>query len=438
MKTVLQKALQVADSAEVYVRDVLSTSVDLLKGEIQEVASEIKTEVSLRIVKNGNMGTAVATDIMDDTLISRAVISLENQKSEAVPFPNLEVPLVLCATPEVEALTTQQLVDIVTSVSQRIVEQAPDVTTGISATKLVKTVKMLNSTGFEQSYLYTNLALGMSTKTAQGFYGASKSYSGAGLPDVTDQHITQMLTLHRLGEKPVTLGNERMPVIFGGSVMGALMMRVLGGVHGGNVSKEISPLNGKIGERLFSDKITIVDDGTMAYGCNSQPFDDEGIPCKRTVLYEKGVLKNYLVSIGQSQKLEMPATGNAIKRALFSKEIEDAPSVFETNFLIEGESISDEALIKGVKRGLYITGVMGAHTGNINGGEFSLNISSGYLIEEGHLVGQVKGCMIAGNIYDLFRNIQAIGTQQEVMHSIFYHMGYSPMVLFSEANIIGK
>lgn len=438
MKTLLQKALQVADSAEIYVRDVQSTSVDMLKGEIQEVASEIKTEVSLRIVKDGNMGTAVATDILDDTLIDRAVISLENQKSEAVPFPNQEVPMVLCATPEVEGLSTQGLVDLVQGVSDRIAQKATDVATGVSATKLVKKVSMVNSSGFEQSYLYTNLSFGMSTKTAQGFYGASKEYSGAGLPEITDQHIEQMLTLHHLGDKPVTLGNERMPVIFGGSVMGALMMRILGGVHGGNVSKEISPLHGKIGQRLFSDKITIVDDGTMAYGCNSQPFDDEGSPSQRTVLYEEGILKNYLVSIGQAQKLDMPATGNAIKRALFSKEIEDAPSIFETNFVIEGDATPDETLIKSIKRGLYITGVMGAHTGNINGGEFSLNISSGYLIEDGNFVGQVKGCMIAGNIYDLFKNVEAIGTQKEVMRSIFYHMGYAPMVLFSEANIIGK
>ncbi len=438
MKTLLHKALKVADSAEVYVREVKSTSVDMLKGEIQEVASEIKTEVSLRIVKDGNMGTAVATDVLDETLIDRAVISLENQKSEAVPFPNLEVPQVLCATAEVADLTTVQLVDMVTQVSNRIAKQAPEVATGVGANKIVKKVTMVNSTGFEQSYLYTNLSFGMSTRTAQGFYGASKEYSGAGLPEVTDNHIMEMLTLHHLGDKPVSLGNERMPVIFGGSVMGALMMRVLGGVHGGNITKEISPLVGKIGQRLFSDKITIVDDGTLAYGCNSQPFDDEGTPSQRTVLYEQGVLKNYLTSIGQGQKLNTTATGNAIKRALFSKEIEDAPSVFETNFVVEGDAIPDETLIKSVKRGLYITGVMGAHTGNINGGEFSLNISSGYLIEDGHFVGKVKGAMIAGNIYDLFQNIQAVGTQKEVMRSIFYHMGYSPMVLFSEANIIGK
>jgi len=81
---------------------------------------------------------------------------------------------------------------------------------------------------------------------------------------------------------------------------------------------------------------------------------------------------------------------------------------------------------------------MGAHTGNVNRGDFSLNISSGYLIENGELQGQVKGAMIAGNIYDLFKNVEAIGTHYEVMRSIFYHMGYSPMVLFKEASIVGK
>ena len=117
---------------------------------------------------------------------------------------------------------------------------------------------------------------------------------------------------------------------------------------------------------------------------------------------------------------------------------EDAPTVFDTNLIVEGDSLPDDEIIKGVKRGLYITGVMGAHTGNINQGEFSMNISSGFLIEDGVFKGKVKGAMIAGNIYELFKSIEAIGTKMEPMRSIFYHMGYAPMVKFSEVNIIGK
>lgn len=438
MKHLLDKALTVADHAEVYLREVLSSSVSVKAGKMQDIDSEKKTEISLRIVKDGNMGTAIATSLDDETLIERALVSLNNQKSEPVDFPNETMSEVYCSSEEVKALTTKELVDMAFDLSNRIAAKAPEIVTGVSVSKTLKNVKLMNSSGFNDAYEYTNLSLVMYTQNAQGFFGASKEYSGGKVPTVRDQDIDKMLMFHALDEKPVTLGNERMPIIFSGNAMGSLMLRVLGGVNGGNVNKNVSPVKGKLGEQVFSSKLTIRDDGGMPFGCNSAKFDDEGTRMKNTVLYNNGVLNSYLASLGQAKKLDMVPTGNAQKRTLFSKEIEDAPSVFDTNLIIEGDSVPDDELIKGIKRGLYITGVMGAHTGNINQGEFSLNISSGYLIENGAFVGKVKGSMIAGNIYDLFKNVEAIGSEYEVMRSIFYTMGYSPMVLFSEANIIGK
>jgi PmbA protein len=438
MKALLNKALQVCDSAEVYCREIFSTSASIRLGTMQNIESEKKTEISLRVVKDGNMGSAVATSLEDETILERALISLAHQKSEPIIFPNEMMNEVICYSKEVQDLTTDELVNIAFGISDRLKVAAPDVATGVDVTKTVKTVKMINSSDFANVYDYTNISLGMFTINDQGFFSESKEYSSSMIPQVMDKHIDKLIQLHRLGEKPVTLENERIPVIFTGNVMGALMLRVVGGVNGGNIIKDISPLKDKIGTKVFSDKITIRDDGSMPFGCNSCCFDDEGTRARNTLIFENGVLKNYLLSIGQAKKLDMMPTGNAIKRTLFSKEIEDAPAVFDTNLVIEGDSVPDDSIIKSIKRGLLITGVMGAHTGNINQGEFSLNISSGYLIENGELVGKVKGSMIAGNIYDLFQKVEAIGSEYEVMRSIFYTMGYSPMVLFSEANIIGK
>lgn len=438
MKTLLENALKICESAEVYNREVLSTTISIKQGKIKEIKSEKKNEISLRIVKDGNLGTAVSTSLEDESILERAVISLENQKSEPVVFPNEPMSEVYSDSAEVKNLTTDDLVDMAFDVSNRLKEAAPEVATTVDVTKTLKTVRLLNSTGLSEGYEYTNISLHMGTINAKGFHGASKEYSGAKVPTVRAADIAKLIQYHQLDEKPIELGNERMPVIFGGNVMGALMLRVLGGVNGGNVIKGISPLKDKVGELVFSDKITIRDDGGMAFGCNTFKFDDEGTRARNTLLIENGVLRNYLVSIGQSEKLAMKPTGNMVKRTLFSKEIEDSPAIYDTNLMVEGESIPDQEILKKVKRGLLITGVMGAHTGNINQGEFSLNISSGFLIENGELVGKVKGCMIAGNIYDLFKKVEAIGSEYEVMRSIFYHMGYSPMVLFSEANIIGK
>ncbi len=438
MRQLLNKALAAADGGEVYKRDVHSTSVDIKLGKLKGINADKKREVALRLTKNGLMGAAVSTSLEDDTLVDRALIALENQKSHAITFPNVPPRMVFSFSPEVDQLSTEDLTKMAFDLSERLKAKAPDIPAGVRVHKNIKRISLLNSAGFNEVYDYSNFSLSLYTLTEKGFMGSSKEYSSGKVAEVSDGDLDRLIETHRLEKNTLTMENEKMPVIFSGNVMGALMLRVLGGVNGGNVLKGTSPLKDKIGEKLFSDKITIRDDGKMAFGVNTCLFDDEGTPAKNTVLYEKGVLKNYLVNITQGKKLTQEPTGNALKRTLFSKEIEDTPSVFDTNLIIEGDHQEDELILKGIKRGLLITGVMGAHTGNINRGDFSLNISSGYLIENGKLQGKVKGAMITGNIYDLFKNVEAVGTHYEVMRSIFYHMGYSPMVLFKEATILGK
>lgn len=438
MRELLNKALAVADGGEVYKRDIRSTSVDIKLGKLKGINAEKKREVSLRLTKNGEMGAAVSTSLEDDTLVDRALLALENQNSDAIKFPSEPPRMVFSFSSEVDRLSTEDLTEMAFDLSRRLKEKAPDIPSGVGIQKNIKRISLLNSGGFYETYDYSNLSISLYTLTEKGFMGTSKEYSTGKIQEVSDEDLDHLIERHRLGNRTITMKNEKMPVIFSGNVMGALMLRVLGGVNGGNVLKGTSPLKDKIGEKLFSDKITIRDDGKMAFGVNTCLFDDEGTPAKNTVLYEKGVLKNFLVNIEQGQKLNQEPTGNALKRTLFSKEIEDTPSIFDTNLILEGDHQEDELIIKSIKRGLLITGVMGAHTGNINRGDFSLNISSGYLIENGALQGQIKGAMIAGNIYDLFKNVEAIGTRYEVMRSIFYHMGYSPMVLFKEASIVGK
>lgn len=438
MKTLLEKALKVSDSAEIYERKVQSNAVSILLGEVQGIESEKKTEISLRIVKEGKMGAAIATDLNDDTLVSRALISLTHQKSEANPFPNEPIHAVEAYSETAKQMTIENLVASAFELVDRFKTLAENVAFGVEVSRTLKTVSMLNSEGLDASYDFSNIEVGIYTLNDKGFYNASRSFSDADFPVITDADLLQMLNEHRLDGQEVILGNERLPVVFSGSVMGSLMLRVVGGVSGANVTKGISPVTDKLGQKVFSDLITIRDDGTLPMGLNTCAFDDEGTPAQNTVIYENGVLKSYLLSVGHAKKLGTKPTGNAIKRALFSKEIEDAPTVFETNLIVEGPATEDHALIGGIKRGLYVTGVMGAHTGNINQGEFSMNISSGFLIEDGQLVGKVKGAMIAGNIYELFNEIEALGTKKEPMRGIFYLMGYSPMVKFREVSIVGK
>ncbi len=437
MRTLLNRALEVCHQAEVYKREVYSTHIHLIKSDIQQIESEKKTEVSLRVIQSDKMGSAVGTSLEDESLIERAMDSMRHQTQEACIFPNETIGQVYAASEELSHMSTEDLVAYLVELDQRIQRLSPGLAFGIQCTKEIRSTHLINSMGFDDAYDYTNLALGLYTLNEQGFENAYKEYSGGKLPQIRDAELRQWIREHELDSRVVEVPTERMPVIFSGNAMGTLMMRLVSGVDGGNVTKGISPLQGKIGEKIFSDKISIRDDGGMPFGCNSFKFDDEGTRARNTVIVEKGVLQNYLLDLKQAQKFNQKATGNALKRTLFSKEIEDAPAIYESNLMVEGDFMPDEELIGQVKRGLLVTQVMGAHTGNIKQGDFSMNIASGFLIEEGKLVGKVKGNMIAGNIYELFKDIRGIGSQYEVMRSIFYVMGYSPMVLFGNVNVVG-
>lgn len=381
------------------------------------------------------MGLAVGSSLEDESIIERALISLKHQKNEAIDFDKSPVVEVICASESVQNLTTIQIIQMAYELSERLRSIAPDVMTGITIGREIKRVSLMNSSGFDASYFYTNLSIAITTFTKDGFYGEDKTFSGSSIPVISDEELESLIVLHKLSEKSINLSEEIMPVIFSGAAMGALMIRFLSGVHGGNILKGLSPLKGKLGDQIFSSKLTIRDDGTLKNGFNTVLFDDEGTPAQNTLIIEKGVLKNYLLDKSQAKKMGRVPTGNAFKQTMFSKEIEDSPDVVHSNIVIEGEVTPDEDIISSVKKGLFVNGVMGGHTGNIYQGDFSLNISSGFLIEDGVLKSGVKNIMISGNVYDLFQNVGAIGNKLEVMYGSNFEMGYSPIVLFSNVKI---
>ncbi len=123
---------------------------------------------------------------------------------------------------------------------------------------------------------------------------------------------------------------------------------------------------------------------------------------------------------------------------MFSKEIEDKPAIDSSNFMITPGEFADEEIIKSIEYGILVDTVMGTHTGNIPAGEYALNVSIGYLIEKGEIVGKILDTMVSGNIYEDLFKIESVGKNLELMHVVFYPMGYAPMVKFNDINVVGS
>ena len=438
MEKLFDKVLNCSDGGDLFKKEEQTSSVSMLQGKVHKIQGKKTVDMALRMVSDNNMGSAVSTSVEDGTIIDRAIISCKYQKQEPVLFVDNNPSKVQCYDKRISDMTIEDL----SSEGQRILDifkkQEPNIVPDIHISNAIRNIRIMNSAGFNHSFDKTEYSISLSTKTAKGFTEIHDLLEASNFLQFSEEDIARVIAMHKVSQNRVGVETGKMPVVFGGKAMGSLMMRFLAGIKASSVFKGISPLESKLSEQVFSKEMTIRDNGLLDYGLGSCPFDDEGVAAANTLLVEKGILKGYLSGISDAVKLQTSPTGNSFKRTMFTQDIEDAPALDSTNLLIEGNNLPDEKLLSGISHGIYVDSVMGAHTGNIIAGEYSLNIGCGYIIENGQFTGKVMNAMIAGNIYEDFRKIAAIGTRQEVMRGIFYSMGYSPMVLFDHLSIVGK
>lgn len=206
-------------------------------------------------------------------------------------------------------------------------------------------------------------------------------------------------TLRRLGARKVK--TARVPIVFDPMVANSILDHIFEGVNGDSVYRGASFLAGKLGEKIASSSVTIIDDGTIPGGFGTSPFDGEGIPTRRTVVIENGVLKSYLLNTYTAKKLNLQTTANA------SRGLAGTPGIGPGNYFLQAGTKTPQEIIAGIPEGLYVTEFLG-HGVNLVTGDYSRG-ASGIWISGGELTFPVEEITVAGNLKDLFMNISEIG-----------------------------
>jgi len=202
----------------------------------------------------------------------------------------------------------------------------------------------------------------------------------------------------------------RVPIVFDSQVSRALIEHIFEGVNGDAVYRSASFLAGKLGQKIAGENITIVDDATVVGGFGSSPFDAEGVPTRRTVVIERGVLSSYLLNTYTAKKLGLRTTGNA------ARGLAGTPGIGAGNFFLQPGNKSPQEIISGISDGLYVTELMGFGV-NLVTGDFSRG-ASGLWIRNGELAFPVEEITVAGNLRDMFNNISEIGNDLEFRGSV--------------------
>jgi PmbA protein len=194
------------------------------------------------------------------------------------------------------------------------------------------------------------------------------------------------------------------------------------------VQRNQSLFKGKIGEKVASEIVTIYDDGLFNGGLRTWKFDGEGVPQQKTLIIEKGVLRNFIYDNYTAKKEEKESTGNASRAGYLS-----TPSIEATNFHFTPGDKSPEELISEVNEGLVVYSLQGAHSSNPASGDFSVVATPAWKIKNGEIAYATKGVMLAGNVFQLLNNISALANNERKVGQLV-----APWILTENVKVIGK
>lgn len=234
------------------------------------------------------------------------------------------------------------------------------------------------------------------------WYSSARRISDLASPESIGQEAARRALRH-LGARRVP--TQRVPIVFSPEVSRTLISHLFDAASGDAIWRHASYLAGKLGEPVAAPSITIVDDHTMLLpsgvgGFGTSPFDGEGLPTRRTVVVENGVLQTYLLNSYSARKLGMKSTGNA------TRGLAGSPGIGAGNLYLTPGGLSPEAVLASVKSGFYVTSLLGQGV-NLVTGDYSRG-ASGLWIEDGELTYAVEEVTIAGNLGDMLQNITAI------------------------------
>jgi len=428
LENLLKLATSRASAVEVYYLSSQDTPIEFENNHLKSLQTKALQGVALRIVYEGKQGFASATDLSRlEELVDAAIQTAEIGDRVECDFASnfhLIAPDSSYIPP-----TTQELVSIGKNLIEQVHAYNSDILVDVSFHSRKSRVKIATSEGVyaERSSQILSGSLGGNLVRGEDFLQIY-SYDVARDRALECDHIlATLLQKYRWAENNASISSGSYPVLFtprsAASTLGSLFSTIFSGQA---VVQKSSPLGDKIGETLFDERVTLFEDPTM--GPSACPFDDEGTPTHEKILIDQGTVQGFYWDRRWATRAGVESTGNGFRGGL------SRPSPSLVNLCLAPGSTSTEDLIANMEEGLIIDQVLGAGQSNQLAGEFSVNLDLGYKVEKGQIVGRVKNTMVAGSIFEAFKNLVDLGNQPEWVGG----SSYLPSLLFAQLGVAAR
>ncbi|MBW9223001.1 TldD/PmbA family protein [Methanothermococcus sp. SCGC AD-155-E23] len=387
----LDRIMEIGERRGFQVDIFVSRSEDLsceLDGDTLDSFQEDRSfGIGVRVLKDGKVGFAYSTEEEVD-VIYRAMENLIPDRYTSIPEPSKDMP-------DPKGIFHREVLDI----------GEEDLLEDLNTMRDILKEGGITVTGgtVERSYLYNRVLNSKGLDVEEEFTYYSASISGIKEGETAYDYLTRTyrFKVEELGEyvKDLLSLPRGVKVPYSGKILltprvlnSLLAYTLLPSFSAENVQRNRSVLRGKVGEQVMGEYITIVDDGTLDGGLYSSKVDGEGVPRRRTVLVEKGVLKGYLYDIKRANKEGKESTGNG------ARDYDTLPTISPSNVIIDPVD-----KLENYSEYLQINGLIGCHTSNPITGDFSVEISNSYIVKDGERIPVRKG-MFSGNIFQILRD----------------------------------
>jgi PmbA protein len=438
VKAALIKGVQ---DAEAYVYEGHASNIGIELGQISKTNRIIDRGLGIRVAANKAIGFAYTNIIEDANVVEKAVNSALSAARASKPDPDWnglpqKKPFAITENTfdkKILELSSEDLVNVASTMldsAGQVDKRVFPIEGGIGSAYLSNAIANSNGvTGFDRGTIIecslATIAKEGSSVTPVCFeFNAARNYNVD--PSWVGKEAAR-LAVSALKTKSIDTKSGKV-ILTQFALQELLAHTLINAIRADSVQRDQSPFKGKIGEKVASENLTIYDDGLFAGGLRTWAFDGEGVPHQKTTVIEKGILRNFLYDNYSAKKDGKKSTGNASRAGYLS-----TPGIDTTNFhIIPGSKTSDEMLSE-VDDGLIVYYLQGAHSSNPVNGEFSVVATPAWKIKDGKITHCSRGVMLAGNIFELLKNISVVAGNERQMGQLV-----SPWIQVENVRVIAQ